>query len=54
MKKIIILDFSTAEVFVYDFDESKFEDGEAFLASVELKEANCQWMIVGDLKITIK
>lgn len=53
MKKIIILDFSTAEVYVYDFDEDVHEDGESFLISVGLKEKDCQWMITNELRLTM-
>ena len=57
-KKIIILDFSTSEVHVFDFDQQKYEDGETFMASEEMedydfKESQCQWMIVDELKLEI-
>ncbi|MCB5972678.1 hypothetical protein LIT13_06615 [Flavobacterium psychrophilum] len=50
MKKIIILDFSTSEVHVFDFDEKKYKDGgEEFLIEHNeefgFKESQCQWMI---------
>ena len=35
-KKIIILDFSTAEVHVFDFDSNLYEGGEDFMASEEI------------------
>lgn len=49
MKKIIILDFCTTEVHVFDFDEKKYNNGEEFLIKHHkdfgFKESQCQWMI---------
>ena len=47
MQKIIILDFSTSEVHIFDFDPHRYEDGETFMASEEMedygfKESQCQ------------
>lgn len=55
MKKIIILDFSTAEVHVYPYDESIWEDCIEFIESEEigLNSNNCQWMVVDELNIQI-
>jgi hypothetical protein len=50
--KIVILDFATAEVHIFDYDENIWEDGEHFLAEHHsehgntFKESNCQWMII--------
>jgi len=52
-KKIIILDFSTAEVHIFQYDENIWENGEHFLAENGLNETNCQWMIVNKLKLNI-
>ena len=56
MMKIIILDFRTAEVFVYNYDTNIWEDGENFIESeeVNLNSNDCQWMIVDELKMQIK
>ncbi len=56
MKKIIILDFRTSDVFVYDYDINIWENGEDFIESeeVNLNSNDCQWMIVDELKIQIK
>ena len=59
MKKIIILDFSTAEVHVFPYDDSIWSDGEDFITdenkggSVTLSLSNCQWMIADNLNIQI-
>jgi hypothetical protein len=59
MKKIIILDFSTAEVHVFPYDENVWTDAEDFITdenengSIALSLSNCQWMIVDDLNIQI-
>ena len=58
-KKIIILDFSTAEVHVFPYDENVWSDEEDFIVdeneggSVAMSASNCQWMIVDDLNIQI-
>ena len=58
-KKIIILDFSTAEVHVFPYDENVWSGGEDFIVdeneggSVAMSASNCQWMIVDDLNIQI-
>jgi hypothetical protein len=61
MKKIIILDFSTAKVHVFPYDENIYSDGEGFINNewieeeygLGLKESQCQWMITDDLNIQI-
>lgn len=61
MKKIIILDFSTAKVHVFPYDENVYPDGEGFINNewiekeygLGLKESQCQWMITDDLNIQI-
>jgi hypothetical protein len=56
-QKIIILDYSTQEVHVFDFDMDKYQDGPNFLNNYHsehgetFKESQCEWMIV-DLKDT--
>jgi beta-lactam-binding protein with PASTA domain len=54
MKKIIILDFSDAEVYIKNYDSKKYEDAEDFLAQYGFDESNCQWMIVNEVKINIE
>ena len=53
MMKIIILDFSTSEVYIYNFDPNIWESGSDFLASEDNihSETNCHWMIVDTLTI---
>ena len=59
MKKIIILDFSTAEVHVFPYDENVWTDAEDFITdenengSIALSLSNCQWMITDNLNIQI-
>lgn len=55
MKKIIILDFRTQNVLVYDYDENVWEDCIDFLTSEEinLQPNDCQWMVVDNLNIQI-
>lgn len=60
-KKIIILDFATAVVHVFTFDENIYSSGaivDFFDAMNEegdygLKESQCEWMIVQELKLEI-
>tara|TARA_R110002020_G_C16199797_1_gene766182 strand:- start:786 stop:968 length:183 start_codon:yes stop_codon:yes gene_type:complete len=60
MKKIIILDFSIAETFIFSYDESPGSDITDYFdkindeAGYNFKETNCQWMIVDELKLTIQ
>lgn len=58
MKKIIILDFASAEVHVFDYDKNIFEDGEDFIAQINeegysFSDINCQWMISETMNIQI-
>ena len=59
MKKIIILDFSTAEVHVFPYDVNVWENAEDFFIGLAettghyFTESNCQWMIVDELNIQI-
>jgi len=54
-KKIIILDFRTAEVHIFTYDQNIWENDIDFIESEEinLNSNDCQWMIVDDLKIEI-
>lgn len=54
-KKIIILDFRTAEVHVFPYNEHLWEDCIEFIESEEinLNSNDCQWMVVDNLKIEI-
>ena len=61
MKKIIILNFSTSEVFVFDYDTNIFEDAEVFFEALkyenedyDFSDSNCQWMITPENEIDIK
>lgn len=57
MKKIIILDFETAEVIVRDYP-NKLEDSEDWFNckynDLKLRASNSQWMVVDELVIKIK
>jgi hypothetical protein len=50
-EKIVILDFSTGEVFVYPI--SKEEDTNDFFSRKGFRESDIQWMR-GDIKINIE
>ena len=54
MQKIIILNFDTGEVYIYDYDQSKHPEAEDFIESKDLGSNNCQWMIVNKLVINIE
>lgn len=61
MKKIIIIDFSIGETFVLNYDSNvmEYQHIQDFFDIVnkefdqDFKEANCQWMIVDEMKITM-
>lgn len=58
MKKIIILDYSTGEVHVADYDPAVYDDGDEFVARLQETGIispgdNSYHMIVDELKITI-
>lgn len=53
MKKIIILDFSDAEVYIKDYDTTQWNDAEYFLSEHGFNESNCQWMITDVIKFNI-
>jgi hypothetical protein len=52
MNKIVIMDFSTGEVHIFDYDPKVWESGEEFLIQQHsehgstFKESQCEWMIV--------
>jgi len=54
-KKIVILDYNTSEVHVFNYDDKKYENEEDFLKDHysehgnTFKESHCSWMII-DLK----
>jgi len=56
MKKIIILDFGTTEVSIYDYDENIWECPEDFTDEngVFIIDSNCQYMVVDELNIKIR
>ncbi len=58
MKKIIVLNFLTREVFILNYDENIWEDPEDFISESELLDNvshnNCQWMVVKDMKLIIE
>lgn len=54
IKKIIILDYSTGEVYIKNYDPNIWEDSENFLLEHGFKESDCHWMIVDKLNIVIE
>ena len=58
MDKIIILDFGTSEVHIFQMDTIQFKESEDFLKLLEetnqiSKVKDCEWMIVDQLNIHI-
>lgn len=63
LKKIIIIDHSTQEVHIYNYDENIWENDEAFVVAhfsnegSTFKLSECSWMILNtelnELSITI-
>jgi len=56
--KIIILNFATAEVFIFPYDENIYNDSGDFFDSpyceeLGLRETDCQYMVVDNLKLQI-
>jgi len=56
--KIIILDFSTGEVFIFPYDENIYDNAEGFFDSAYctekgIRETNCQYMVSDNLNIQI-
>jgi hypothetical protein len=56
--KIIILNFATAEVFIFPYDENIYDNCEDFFDSpyceeLGLRESDCQYMVVDNLKLQI-
>ncbi len=56
--KITILDFSTAEVFIFPYDADIYDDAEDFFDSpyaeeYGLRESNCQYMVSEQLSLKI-
>lgn len=51
-ERIIILDFATAEVHIFNYDSNVYEDGEHFLKEQHsehgrtFRKEDCQWMVV--------
>lgn len=56
--KITILDFSTAKVFIFPYDENIYDNAEDFFESAycterEIRETNCQYMVSDHLILQI-
>jgi hypothetical protein len=56
MEKLIVLDFRSGEVTVYDYDFLKYEDVEDFQDKYGryVIHNDCQYMVVKELKINIE
>ncbi len=55
-EKIIILDYSTAEVHIFPYDSAIYEDGEDFITQwdgYDFRLSEVNYMIVKSLKIEI-
>jgi len=59
MKKVIVLDFETGNIYIRDYSD-KYDDFSDFLEDlfvdegISLSESNCQWMIIDELNMDIK
>lgn len=56
--KIIILDFSRGEVFVFPYNENIYDNAEDFFESdyckdKGIRETDCQYMVVDELRLQI-
>lgn len=62
MKKIIVLDNSNSQTYVFDFDENKYDANEIqnFFADMNdkhdlfMKESQCSWMITNENNLSIE
>jgi hypothetical protein len=56
MKKLVVLDHGVGEVYVYTYDDSKFDCPEDFTDKngVYVLDSNCEWMLVDELNIIYK
>jgi hypothetical protein len=57
MKKIVILNFSSAEVIIRNFPEELHDSEEWFDSKYndeDMRAADCQWMVVDELVINSK
>lgn len=52
-KEIVILDYMTTSVVVYDIPDSSIDDIESFIISKGLDPSNCHWMVGEPLKIKV-
>lgn len=55
--KIVVLDFQTAEVLIFNYSPN-FGDAEEYMYELEKDESiskvsDCQWMVVDELKLQI-
>lgn len=56
--KIIILDYNNGETYIFPYDENIYDNAEDFFESEYckergLKESNCNYMVVHNLKINV-
>lgn len=56
--KIVILDFSTGEVFIFPYDENIYDNAEDFFDGPYceergIRETNCQYMVSDSLTLQI-
>lgn len=54
IKKIIILDYSTGEIYIKNYNEKIWQDSENFLLEHGFKINDCSWMIVNKLNLQIE
>ena len=54
IKKIIILDYSTGEIYIKNYNDKIWQDSENFLLEHGFKITDCNWMIVDKLNLKIE
>lgn len=53
MSKLIVLDYSTATVDIFDVDGDKDISSEDIVSEFGFRPSDCNWMFVDNLQITI-
>lgn len=53
-KKIIILDYSSGEVYIKNYDDGEYLDAEDFLINEGFDPEDCNWMIMNSLNVHIQ
>lgn len=52
--KIIILEYSTGNIYIKDYDMNLYSNDEKFLEDNGFRIKDCNWMITDDININIE